>query len=150
MKWKTLILAIIICQLAGVIGSVFTFGSITTWYSTLNKPDFTPPSWVFGPVWLALYTMMGISAYLIYESGDKEALKIFSVQLVLNALWSMVFFGLKSPLYALIVIIILFISIFLTILRVYKNDRAAAILLMPYLAWVGFASALNYNILILN
>jgi tryptophan-rich sensory protein len=104
LKWKELIVAIIICQFAGVVGSLFTFSSIPTWYATLSKPSFSPPNWVFGPVWTLLYTSMGISIYWVYNSknkGVKSALYIFGIQLMFNVLWSIVFFGLKSPLYGL-------------------------------------------------
>ena len=93
--------AVIMCQLAGFIGSVFTFNSVNTWYLTLNKPFFNPPSWIFGPVWVSLYFLMGISLYLVWNKGfkskvSKSALSFFITQLVLNSLWSIIFFGLKS------------------------------------------------------
>jgi translocator protein len=150
-----LILAIIICNLAGTIGSIFTFASIPTWYATLIKPEFNPPNWIFGPVWTTLYVLMGISLYLIwkqYEKGKnaKPALTIFSIQLVLNALWSILFFGLQSPLYGLLCIIPLWISIALMIMRFYPLSRNAALLQIPYLLWVSFATILNASIWLLN
>ncbi|HSB47100.1 MAG TPA: TspO/MBR family protein [Candidatus Bilamarchaeum sp.] len=150
MKWKLLIAAVLICELAGVIGSVFTFSSIPTWYATLVKPDFAPPNWLFGPVWIILYAMMGVSAYLIYETGKKDALKIFGLQLALNASWSIVFFGLRSVSGGLLVIFLLWLSIALTILSFLKVSKTAAYLLIPYILWVSFASVLNYFIFILN
>lgn len=152
-KWKELILAIILCQLAGIIGSFFTFESIPTWYASLEKPFFNPPNWIFGPVWITLYTIMGISSYLIYTSKNKrktDALKIFGIQLFLNAIWSIIFFGFKSPLIALIVIILLWFLIIFTILKFYKINRAAGLILIPYILWVSFATILNYYIFILN
>ena len=150
-----LLIAIIICNLAGAIGSIFTFSSVSTWYTTLIKPEFNPPNWVFGPVWTTLYILMGISLYLIwkkYEEGKNAnpALTIFSIQLILNALWSILFFGLQSPLYGLIGIIPLWIAIALMIVKFYPLSRNAALLQIPYLLWVSFATILNASIWMLN
>jgi translocator protein len=150
-----LLLAIILCQLAGAIGSIFTVQNIPTWYASLNKPWFNPPNWVFGPVWITLYTMMGISAYLIWNRGIskkevKLALGIFGVQLILNALWSIIFFGLKSPVYGIPVIALLWIFIALSIASFYRLSKPAALLLVPYICWVSFAALLNLFIWILN
>ncbi|MFN7990743.1 MAG: TspO/MBR family protein [Candidatus Micrarchaeia archaeon] len=150
MKWKLLIAAVLICELAGVIGSVFTFSSIPTWYATLVKPDFAPPNWLFGPVWITLYAMMGVSAYLVYETGKRESLKIFGLQLALNASWSIVFFGLRSISGGLLVILLLWLAIAWTILSFLKVSKTAAYLLIPYISWVSFASVLNYFIFMLN
>ena len=150
MRWKELFAAIIICQLAGIIGSAFTLDSIPSWYATLSKPVFSPPNWVFGPVWTTLYAMMGVAAYIIYEAKRNEALKPFAIQLGLNAAWSIVFFGLRSPLGGLFVIALLWLAIAWTIFEFLKVSRAAAYLLIPYLFWVTFASALNYFIWALN
>jgi tryptophan-rich sensory protein len=151
--WKILIGAILVCQLAGIIGSIFTFSSIPTWYASLAKPSFSPPNWVFGPVWTTLYTLMGISLYLIYKSKNKlrnPAMVTFAIQLILNAIWSIVFFGLKSPLGGLIIIFLLWAYIANTLLRFYAIDKNAGYLLVPYLLWVTFASVLNYYIFALN
>ena len=150
-----LIGSIAICFLAGAIGSLFTYQYIPTWYASLNKPFFNPPNWVFGPVWSTLYLMMGVSLYLIWQIHSKKkektvALKYFFTQLALNTLWSIVFFGLQAPLPAFIVIICLWIMIFLTIKQSFSLSKAAAWLLVPYLAWVSFASLLNISIVILN
>ncbi len=150
-----IILFVVVCQMAGIIGSVFTFDAIPGWYSTLERPDFAPPNWVFGPVWISLYTIMGISAYLIYrkglgENGVKMALSVFGLQLGLNALWSILFFGLRSPLLGLICILALLSSIIATIVLFSRHSKAAALLLIPYVLWVSFATLLNYYILILN
>ncbi len=145
-----LILSIVICQLAGVIGSVFTAKSVSTWYLTLNKPLFTPPGWLFGPVWISLYFLMGVALFLIWQKKDKKALTFFSVQLVFNAFWSIAFFGLKSPLFGLIVIIILWILILLTIIKFFKISKSAGWLLIPYILWVSFASILNFALFLLN
>jgi len=150
-----LILSILICQSAGLIGSAFTGPAITTWYVTLNQPSFTPPNWLFAPVWLTLYTLMGISAFLVWRQGLKDrqvriALTIFSVQLIFNAFWSIAFFGLQSPLAGLIVIVMLWIAIVLTILKFFTISKAAGVALIPYIIWVSLAAVLNVALVILN
>ena len=150
-----LIAAVLLCQLAGIIGAVFTTPSIPTWYATLIKPAFTPPSWIFGPAWITLYALMGIALYLVWKKREegadiKKALSIFGIQLVLNTLWSILFFGLHSPLYGLACIIALWAAIVVSILLFYKISHAAAILLIPYLLWVSFATILNFHIWQLN
>jgi tryptophan-rich sensory protein len=149
------IIAILICQLAGIIGSLFTTPSIPTWYASLEKPSFAPPNWLFGPVWITLFTLMGISFYLVWNKGlknkmIKKGLFIFGIQLFLNVLWSFLFFGLRSPLYGFIEIIVLWIAIGFTILKFYRISKNAALLLLPYIAWVSVAATLNYYIWILN
>lgn len=147
-KYGKLILAIIITQLAGIIGSFFTTPNIPTWYANINKPGFTPPSWLFAPVWITLYLMMGISLYLIWEKKLNPIW--FYIQLVLNSLWSILFFGLQQPMIAFIEIMALWAFILITIITAFKKSRAASYLLIPYLAWVSFAGALNLAIAILN
>lgn len=147
--------AVVVCQITGVVGSIFTRPSIPTWYSALQKPDFTPPDWLFAPVWITLYTLMGISAYLVWNKGFenkniKISLFIFTVQLLLNALWSFLFFGLHSPLYAFIEIIILWVAIAIVILNFFRISLPAGFLLLPYLFWVSFAVVLNFYIMKLN
>lgn len=152
-KWIRPVITILICQMAGIIGSVFTMPSIPTWYASLNKPWFSPPNWLFGPVWITLFTLMGISLYLIWNKGLKNVkipLTIFGVQLILNTIWSFLFFGLKSPFIAFIEIIILWISIALTIISFYRVSKKAGLILLPYIIWVSIATALNYYIWILN
>ncbi len=146
---------VVVVELAGIVGSLFTIPSIPTWYATLQKPLLSPPSWVFGPVWTALYFLMGVSLFLVLRKGVKErrvkeAALIFCIQLGLNVLWSLLFFGLHSPILALIDIIALWFSIVWTIVVFYKLSRPAGLLLIPYLAWVSFASYLNYAIWIIN
>jgi len=152
-----LIACILACELAGIIGSVFTISAIPAWYSALNKPFFSPPNWLFAPAWTLLYLLMGISLYLVWESyhGFKKAqvlraLKIFAVQLALNVLWSIAFFGLKSPLAGLIVIALLWLSILASILAFNKIDKRTALLLIPYILWVSFAALLNAAVFFLN
>ncbi|NYZ74046.1 tryptophan-rich sensory protein [Candidatus Micrarchaeota archaeon] len=146
---------IMICLAAGGIGSLFTMQSIPTWYAGLNKPDFSPPNWVFGPVWTTLYILMGIAAYLVYAKGMKKkeirgALMIFGGQLVLNTLWSILFFGLHSPLYGFVCIIALWLAIAATIWKFYGVSKNAGLLLVPYILWVSFASVLNLFIWMMN
>jgi len=150
-----LITSILICLFAGLVGSVFTMPAIPTWYAGLNKPSFSPPNWLFGPVWTTLYVLMGISFFLVWEKlkknpKAKSALDIFVLQLVLNCLWSVIFFGLKAPLLALIEIILLWLVILITIINFFKISKTAGWLLVPYLAWVSFASFLNWTIWRLN
>lgn len=149
-----LIVSIIICQLAGVAGAVFTTPSIPGWYASLNKPSFNPPNWLFGPVWLLLYLLMGISLYLVWNqkkgAGKKIALIFFMIQLGLNTLWSIIFFGLHSPSIAFLEILILILFIILTIIRFLPLSKISAYLLVPYLLWVSFAGLLNFYIVKLN
>jgi translocator protein len=142
--------------LVGLFGSVFTTAdSLGNWYAGLNKPSFNPPDWIFGPVWTALYIMMGISAFLVWRKGlDSKVVRIalacFIVQLFLNAIWTPLFFGLRSPLLGLIDIVLLLNAIIVTVFAFSKISRPAAILLVPYLAWVSFATVLNAAIYLLN
>lgn len=154
-KLSKIFAAIIIAGLAGAIGSVFTGSAIQTWYTALARPSFAPPNFLFGPVWTTLYIFMGIASYLIFEKGwerkdVKRALNIYLAQLVLNALWSIVFFGLHAIGWALVVIIALWILILMTILSFRKISKPAAYLLVPYILWVTFATALNYGFFVLN
>ncbi len=152
--FSKLTLSLLLCQFAGVVGSFFTTPAIPTWYKTLNKPSFTPPNWVFSPVWISLFTLMGISLFLVWrkqgEPRVRIALTLFSLQLGLNILWSIAFFGLKSPLLGLIDILLLWLAILLTILTFLKVSRIAGWLLLPYLLWVSFAAVLNYFLWVFN
>lgn len=154
-NWPYLLLFILLSLSAGAIGSLFTLEAVPGWYATLAKPPFSPPGWVFGPVWTTLYVLMGISAYLVWQKGWQKkpvrfALCLFGLQLFLNALWSILFFGLRSPLYGLFGIIPLWLSIALCMRAFYPLDRRAAWLLIPYLLWVSFAAILNCQIWALN
>ncbi|MFH0971391.1 MAG: TspO/MBR family protein [Candidatus Micrarchaeota archaeon] len=154
LDWKKLLVSIIGCELAGGIGAIFTSPNIPTWYAALAKPSFSPPNWVFFPVWTTLYLMMGVSVYLVWNrEKNKQAemgLKFFGVQLLLNILWSFLFFGMKSPFLGLIGIIALWLSIALTIRQFWKINRNAAYLLVPYILWVSFAAILNFSVWQLN
>jgi tryptophan-rich sensory protein len=149
-----LIIACVFCLSVGWIGSLFT-DSISGWYQELNKPFFNPPGWVFAPVWTALYIMIGVSAFLIWQKGVFEkkvkiALGFFIIQLLLNAIWTPLFFGLKSPFAAFLDIVFLWLAILITIASFYRLSKAAAFLLMPYILWVTFAAVLNFSIMIMN
>lgn len=150
-----LIVSLAVCFLAAAVGSVFTTGAIDTWYESLNKPVFNPPNWIFGPVWSLLYLLMGISLYLVWitkanKMARRKGIIFFFIQLVLNLLWSILFFSLKSPTAAFVEIIILWILIFLTIKNFLQISKSAGRLLFPYLAWVSFAVILNLSIILLN
>lgn len=150
-----LIISVVGCQLVGILGAFFTAESIKNWYSMLNKPFFSPPNWLFGPVWTLLYLMMGVSFYLIWIKGwQKKKIKTasywFFAQLAFNFAWSPVFFGLKSPLLGLINITIMWLLIIKTIKSFWPLSKKAAILLVPYLLWVSFATLLNGAIWWLN
>ena len=150
-----LILCIVACQGAGLLGSIFTNMSVSTWYPTLAKPWFTPPPGVIPAVWTVLFTLMGVSLFLAWRAGltspeFRGAAYAFAAQLVFNILWSAAFFGLQSPKAGLAVIAMLWILILLTIYRFYPLSREGALLLVPYIAWVSFAAILNYSILQLN
>jgi len=151
---KLLIISLIIPFIASAIGSLFTAQTVGTWYLELIKPSFNPPSWLFGPVWTTLYILMGISLYLVWvdrkKKFRKEAFTAYGTQLSLNAIWSVLFFGLQSPFYAFIEIIFLWTAIAFTIYYFYKISKNAAYLLIPYILWVSFAAILNFSIYYLN
>jgi tryptophan-rich sensory protein len=149
-----LAMSIVLCQLAGVAGSLFTTPAIPTWYRTLKKPFFTPPDWIFGPVWICLFILMGISLFLVWRRQDQPGFKLtlifFFIQLILNILWSAAFFGLRSPLLGLIDIGLLWVAILLTIQYCLRISKVAGLLLLPYILWVSFAVVLNFALWILN
>lgn len=136
---------------AGWVGSRFLPGP---WYASLAKPSWNPPSWVFAPVWTALYAMMGIAAWLVWRKsrfdGARAALTLFAVQLVLNALWSYLFFGLHRPDLAFVEIVALWLAILAVLVLFWREDRRAGALLVPYLVWVGFAACLNFALWRMN
>jgi benzodiazapine receptor len=150
-----LIICILVCVAAGFIGSLATMKSIPTWYAGLNKPSFSPPNYLFGPVWTALYIMMAAAAFLVWRRGFETgpvgiALIVFGVQLIFNILWSILFFGLKMPGLAFLEIVVLWVLILATILFFRRVSVAAAWLLVPYILWVSFAAVLNYSLWRLN
>jgi translocator protein len=150
-----LIVCIAIPLIIGLAGSFATSASIPSWYSTLNKPWFSPPNWVFAPIWTTLYVLMGVSLFLVIREMKEISLYhpcilLFAAQLVVNLLWSVIFFGLRSPVLGLITIFILLGLIAATIYSFYQVSKSAAWLLIPYIAWVCIATALNFMIVILN
>lgn len=150
-----LISSVSVCLLTGFIGSFLTMDSVNTWYANLSKPSFNPPDWTFGVVWPILYVMMGVAAFLIWRKGIgsrqvKIALGLFVVQLVLNGIWTPIFFGLHMMGLALAEIILLWLAILATIVAFWRISKRAACLLMPYILWVSFAVALNASLWHLN
>ncbi|MFH0840775.1 MAG: TspO/MBR family protein [bacterium] len=155
MNYKRLIISLVLPQLAGVIGSVFTVSSISTWYATLEKPSFNPPSWLFGPVWILLYLLMGISIYLVWQKIKenkkvKAGMILFWIHLFFNAIWSIIFFGFQNIALAFVNIVIIWLMIIILIIKFWKINKWSAYLLIPYFLWVSFASILNYAIWYLN
>lgn len=154
-KIGRLICSVSACLLTGFLGSYATGDSITTWYAELSRPSFTPPGWTFGVVWPVLYVMMGISAFLIWNVGIdrpqvKVALGVFALQLILNGLWTPIFFGQHLIGLALVEIIMMWAAILLTILVFWRVSKPAALLLLPYIFWVSFAVVLNASLFLLN
>jgi benzodiazapine receptor len=147
---------VLLCEAAGVVGSVFARNEVRGWYPTLHKPSFTPPGWVFGPVWTLLYAMMGVSLYLASRQREEDGTVgaasrvLFTVQLILNTLWTYIFFGRRAPGWALVEIVFLWVAVLFTTLSFSKVSKTAALLLVPYLLWTSFAAVLNYSIWRLN
>jgi tryptophan-rich sensory protein len=147
--------AILSCVIIGSLGSIVTITGPGSWYASLEKPFFSPPNWVFAPVWITLFTLMGIAIYLVWESGMRRrevqvAIAVFCGQFALNVLWSFLFFGLQSPLYGLVDIALLWLMILATIVLFHRVQKTAAYLLIPYIAWVSLATALNGAVYLLN
>lgn len=150
-----LVISIVVCLAVGGTGSFFTISEITNWYSTINKPTFNPPNYLFGPVWTTLYIFMAIAFWLIWKSDaqnnlKKKAMLLFGIQLVLNFFWSIIFFNFHQLGFASIEIVLMWIFILLTILAFYPISKTAAYLLVPYLCWVSFATVLSFSIWHLN
>ena len=139
----------------GATGAFFTASSVKTWYTTLNKPSFNPPNTIFAPVWTTLYIIMGISAYLIWQKRHTikhfpRTIAIYAIQLILNLMWSFIFFYAHQIGVALFEIIVLLLVVITNALTFYKIDKLAGLLFIPYILWVSFATVLTYNIFILN
>lgn len=151
-----LIASILICQLAGIVGSFFTVKEIDSWYAALEKPSFSPPNWLFGPAWITLYTLMGIALFLVWKNKvinrktKKQAIMLFVIHLLVNAVWSIIFFRFHSPFYALLNIVVLLLLIIIVMAKFYRISKTAGYLLIPYLLWVSFATLLNFAIWQLN
>jgi len=151
MNYKRLAVSLVLPQLTGLAGSVFTVPAVTGWYAVLIKPSFSPPNWLFGPMWVSLYFLMGISIYLVWqEVGKTKDFWLFWVHLFFNAIWTPIFFGLRNPGLALVDIIIIWLFIVVLIVRFWKIKKTSSYLLIPYLLWVSLATALNYFIWHLN
>ena len=153
-RWISLAAFVIVCLGAGGLGAIATTSEIDGWYRTLAKPAWNPPDSVFGPVWTTLYIMMAVSAWLVWTSAERKAvalpLTLFAAQLLLNVAWSWIFFGLHQPGWALVEIILLWLTIGTTVLVFFRFSKIAGWLLVPYLAWVSFASVLNLAIWWMN
>ena len=152
-NWVKLAISIAIPQIIGATGAFFTVSGVGSWYQSINRPEWNPPSWLFGPVWTTLYVLMGIALYLVWksdESNKRTAITLWSVQLVVNFLWSLLFFNQHQIGGALIDLVILWLLILLTIFAFAKINKTAAWLLVPYISWVTFAGILNYTIWMLN
>ncbi len=152
---KKLLISVGVCLLGGMAGSFFTVPSVKSWYPALVKPALNPPSWIFAPVWTILYIMIGVSAFLVWRKApvDKSvrmALTVFLIQLALNFAWSPAFFGMRSPLLGLVIIVLMWQTILAAIIGFYRISRPAAYLLVPYFLWVSFATYLNASIYYLN
>lgn len=154
-NWFKLIFSIAMSQTAGIVGSLFTAPAIPAWYASLNKPSFSPPNWLFGPVWVTLYALMGVALYLVWRNGLSEqkikfAFWFFIAHLFMNAIWSIIFFGLQSPFWALVDIVVMWVMILVLIIKFWEINKTSSVLLVPYFFWVSFASVLNFAIWRLN
>ena len=152
--WR-FIAALILCEGAGAIGTIFTISAIPAWYSHLNKPVFSPPNWLFGPVWTILYALLAVCLFILWNKISqnkkaKTAVCLFLGSLFLNAIWTPIFFGLRNPIAGFVVIILMWLSINAMIFYFYKIDKTASLILISYWCWVTFASVLNLAIVILN
>ena len=149
-----LIVALAVTFAAAGIGSVFTSESVGTWYQEIEKPSWTPPGWLFGPVWTTLYTLMAVAAWLVWRNegwgGARLALGLYLVQLVLNAAWSAIFFGARMPGLAFVELVVLWLAIVATTAAFFRKSVPAGVLLVPYLAWVTFAGVLNFTLWRMN
>jgi benzodiazapine receptor len=149
-----LVIAVVLCFAAAGIGSLLTTPSIEGWYAALRKPAWTPPNWVFGPVWSLLYLMMAVAVWLVWNragfAGAKVALSLFAVQLILNVAWSGLFFALQRPALAFLDLLLLWVAILATVIAFFPVSAVAGCLLLPYLLWVAYAGSLNLAIMLLN
>lgn len=153
-RWPSLLLFILVVMVAAGLGGIFTRSGVAEWYPSLSKPTWTPPGWLFGPVWTSLYASMALAAWLVWLRRDRKtvfgAMTAFSFQLILNALWPAFFFGLRSPFAALVEIVFLWVAVAATAALFWRIRPVAAVLLIPYGLWVTFAACLNFAIVRLN
>jgi tryptophan-rich sensory protein len=148
--WHKLIISLLLCLAIGSLSGLFTQTSEGSWYASITKPSFNPPNWLFGPVWSVLYILMGVVLYVLWMHNAKLALIFFFTQLALNFIWSFLFFTLQSPLLAFIEMLVLLAMIVLTMIYTYPVSKTASYLLIPYIAWVSFATLLTLAIFLLN
>lgn len=152
--WQALVAFLAACYAVSAVGTLSAVSAIPTWYAALNKPSFNPPNWIFGPVWTVLYAMMAVAAWLVWRTAPSSrrtaALTLYALQLVLNFLWTPTFFSLHAIAAALVIIVLLWLAILVTTILFWPLNRPAAWMMLPYLAWVTFATALNFEILRLN
>jgi benzodiazapine receptor len=152
-NWLYVFLGIALCEIVGIAGSL-AMTNPASYYGSLNKPGYAPPSWVFGPVWVTLYAFMGAALGLVASSpvkkGKLEAYLFFGAQLAVNGVWSFLFFSLQSPFFGLIDIALLWVLIAASMLKFYRLSKAAVVLMIPYLVWVSVAASLNYWVYALN
>jgi tryptophan-rich sensory protein len=148
------VVSVVIALAVGGVGALATASSVSTWYATLVKPAFNPPNAVFGPVWTALYVLMALAAWRVWRTGPvggrRPGLILYAVQLALNLAWSLIFFGLRQPAIALAEVAVLLAAVVATAVAFWRADRTAGLMMIPYVAWVAFASALNFEIWRLN
>jgi translocator protein len=150
-QWWVLAGFLILCVGGGTLAGLVSAPAILEWYPALNKPSWTPPSWLFGPAWTVLYVLMSVAAWLVWKTGNaKTALILFFAQLLLNFAWSILFFGARSPGLGLIDVTAMWLAIAATIFAFALKSRTAAFLMVPYLCWVSFAAALNAAIFMMN
>ena len=151
-QWLVLAALILLCLVVGAIGGFSSASAIDSWYRTIAKPSWTPPDYVFGPVWTVLYIMMAVAAWLVWKTRDRvtPAMTLFYVQLALNLAWTLLFFGAQSPGLALIEVAFLWTGVLLTMLAFFGRHSVAGWLFVPYLAWVSFAAVLNAAIWWMN
>lgn len=152
--WQALVAFLVACYAVSAVGTLSAVSAIPTWYVALNKPSFNPPNWIFGPVWTVLYTLMAIAAWLVWRTAPSPrrtaALVLFAIQLLLNFHWTPIFFYFHGIAFALVIILLLWLAILVTAIFFWPLSRPAAWMMLPYLAWVSFATALNYEIFRLN
>ena len=152
-RWPGVVVAVVVTFAFAAIGTLATTSGLDPWYADLEKPSWTPPSWLFSPVWTALYIAMAVAAWRVWSAAGPRAwpaLVVYMVQLALNAAWSVLFFGLENPAAAAVDIVALLLAIVATMVMFARHDRVAVYLLVPYLLWTGFATALNLSIWSLN
>ena len=154
-KLLRLIFLVVLMEAVGSVGTIFTAPAIGGWYASLHKPAFTPPNWLFAPVWITLFALIGVSLYLVLERRKDSgtfvpAISVFVVQMFLNVLWSVLFFGLHSPLLGLVCIVALLAAIAANAVLFFRISRLSGALLLPYLSWVSVATMLNLYVLLLN